>query len=118
MEKNQIRLTNPNPNPKNTVQCRPWIGLEAGTYLYSIAKVLGGDWDIARRGGWALHRAEKDGGGRESGVGRAAWGRIKTPGAGEVFLFEHADSDLSWTAKLACHASKSGKCVLFFSLCC
>ena len=48
--------------------------------------MLGGDWDIARGGGQALHGAEKDGGGRESGVGRTAWGRIKTPGAGEVFL--------------------------------
>ena len=53
MEKNRIRSTNPNPNPKNTVQCRPWIGLEVGTYLYSIAKVLGGDCDIARGGGRA-----------------------------------------------------------------
>jgi len=53
MEKNRIRSTNPNPNPKNIVQCRPLIGLEAGTYLYSIAKVLGGDWAIARGGGRA-----------------------------------------------------------------
>jgi len=106
MEKNRIRSTNPNPNPKNTVQCRPWIGLEAGTYLYSIAKVLEGDWDIARGGGGgldgggggdgrALHGAEKGGGGRESGVGRTARGRIKTPGAGEVFLSEPAYSDPS-----------------------
>ena len=99
---------NPNPNPKNTVQCRPRIGLKAGTYLYSIAKVLGGDWDIARGGGAgdgvhgggdgdgrALHGAYKDGGGRESGVGRAARGRIKTPVAGEIFLPKLADSDLS-----------------------
>ena len=120
---------NPNPNPKNTMQCRPRIGLEAGTYLYSIAKVLGGNWDIARGGGGgldgggggdgrALHGAEKDGGGRESGVGRATQGRIKMLGAGEVFLPEPADSYPSWTAELACHASKSGKCVLFFSPCC
>ena len=49
-------------------------------------------------------------------MGRAARGRIKLPGTGEVFLPEPADSDLSWTAKLACHESKSGKCVSFFSL--
>ena len=45
--------------------------------------------------GRALHEAEKDGVGRDSGVGQAAWGRIKTPGAGEVFLSEPAYSDPS-----------------------
>ena len=64
MEKNRIRSTNPNPNPKNTVQCRLWIGLEAGTYLYSIAKVLGGDWDILGGGRAAVYTAAVVTGGR------------------------------------------------------
>ena len=51
-------------------------------------------------------------------VVRRAAGRIKTPGAGEVFLSEPADSDPSWTAELACHGSTSGKYISFFSLCC
>ena len=73
-------MTNPNPNPKNTVQCRPRIGLEAGTYLYSIAKVLGGDWDIARGGGRAAVYTAVTGGRRMEQRKTKEGGRVEWAG--------------------------------------
>ena len=70
-------------------------------------------------GGWRASRADerKEKGERmgESGVGR---GVIQMPGTGRSFYIGPADLDPSWTADLACHVSKSGKCVSFFSLRC
>ena len=49
---------------------------------------------------------------------RRRHGAYADPRGRAVILHRRADSDPSWTADLACHASKSGKCVSFFSLRC
>ena len=112
--------------PKSRQQCRPRIGFQAGTYLYTIAKVLGKD--MSRGGGrhcarrrWRLAGVVRGPEKGERGADGREWSgpRGNTDARGRtVILHRPADSDPSWTLDLACHVSKSGKCVSFFSLRC
>ena len=112
--------------PKSRQQCRPRTGFQVGTYLYTIAKVLGEDMSRGggRRCAWRQRRLEgvtrgpKKG---ERGADGREWsgprGNIDARGRA-VILHRPADSDPRRTADLTCQASKSGKCVSFFSLQC